>query len=401
MAFEYRHQPLRAVYYVYYSISILFVRLPYWCLISLAPAWRPRRSWTLSRAVIIRALAAFTNMMFKTGLRPNCANVKKDARSANRLGFLWVDGVPQDMLKEEIANLAIVNGVSPSPIPGYWHGARGPNSEYGQRATVGEKVLYMLHGGGYTAGCGSPDGFVGPLIRDIISNSSGLISRGFAINYRHASSAPFPNENPYPAALIDALSGYQYLVEKVGFRPQDIVVAGESAGGHLALNLARYLVASALSLLSPPGAVILLSPTVDWGGTHDFGDSCSMKRNYRSDYVYPILKSGYTARSLLGSLPAVEICTNSWLSPASLKLADATGLFRDFPPTIIIAGGAEQTVDPMRTLRDRLLNDNGTDKMEYLEYEDAAHNFVGQNWQEPERTQALKELQKWIMAVMG
>lgn len=84
--------------------------------------------------------------MFKTGLRPNCANVKKDARSANRLGFLWVDGVPQDMLKEEIANLAIVNGVSPSPIPGYWHGARGPNSEYGQRATVGEKVLYMLHG---------------------------------------------------------------------------------------------------------------------------------------------------------------------------------------------------------------------------------------------------------------
>ena len=43
------------------------------------------------------------------------------------------------------------------------------------------------------------------------------------------------------AALIDALAGYNYLVNTVGFHPTRIILEGDSAGGNLALALTRYL----------------------------------------------------------------------------------------------------------------------------------------------------------------
>lgn len=41
--------------------------------------------------------------------------------------------------------------------------------------------------------------------------------------------------NPFPAALIDAISGYVYLINNRSIDPKRIVVVGDSAGGNLAL----------------------------------------------------------------------------------------------------------------------------------------------------------------------
>ena len=56
------------------------------------------------------------------------------------------------------------------------------------------------------------------------------------MQYRLAQGPPLPAENAFPAALLDALAGYNYLVHAVGFAPADILVLGESCGGGLAVG---------------------------------------------------------------------------------------------------------------------------------------------------------------------
>jgi acetyl esterase/lipase len=167
--------------------------------------------------------------------------------------------------------------------------------------------------------------------------------------YRLSSATPLKAENFFPAALIDALTGYRYLVKTLGFKATNIVVSGDSAGGRLAFALVRYLTQEAIPSLLPPGAAVLLSPTVDWACTHDANPGSSVTRNTRSDIVQVILQSGYTARVLCGSLPEDIATTNSWISPSSLHI-DTRGLFINFPRAFVLVGGAEQTLDPIKTL---------------------------------------------------
>ena len=88
--------------------------------------------------------------------------------------------------------------------------------------------------------------------------------RIFALEYRISSAAPFTVTNPFPAALLDAISGYRYLVHEIGFDPRRILLSGDSAGGGLAFNLARYLAIARLPSLPDPAGALLLSPTMDW-----------------------------------------------------------------------------------------------------------------------------------------
>lgn len=76
------------------------------------------------------------------------------------------------------------------------------------------------------------------------------------IDYRKTISA----DTAFPAPLIDALSGYLYLVNTLHFEPRNIILCGESAGGHVALMLARYLSQLDLPL---PGYISAMAPWSD------------------------------------------------------------------------------------------------------------------------------------------
>ena len=109
----------------------------------------------------------------------------------------------------------------------------------------GNGVILFLHGGGYCVG--SLDSHR-PLSATL-AKASGLPV--YSLDYRLAP------EHPYPAALNDAVSAYRALLDEGHAR---IVLAGDSAGGGLAL-------ATALSLreagLPAPAALLLVSPWVD------------------------------------------------------------------------------------------------------------------------------------------
>ncbi|WP_426060137.1 alpha/beta hydrolase [Hymenobacter sp. B1770] len=109
------------------------------------------------------------------------------------------------------------------------------------------RVLLYLHGGGYVLGSlNTHRSMVGSLAQRCGLNA-------LTINYRKAP------DHPFPAALDDAKRAYRWLLRQ-GHRPHDIVVAGDSAGGGLALALLLAL-RDAGDMM--PAAAVGLSPWTD------------------------------------------------------------------------------------------------------------------------------------------
>ncbi|CDO74480.1 hypothetical protein BN946_scf184979.g35 [Trametes cinnabarina] len=233
-------------------------------------------------------------------------------------------------------------------------------------------------------GSAHPNGGMMPMYEGFLEHFGANV-RIFGLEYRLSSAAPFPPANSFPASLINAIAGYRYFIEDVGFEPHQIILFGDSAGGGIAFNLARYLAVANLSRLRQAGGMMLLSPTMDWAGTHD--DGKAVKDNARSDFVQPVVNSGYTRRALLGDLPSEEFAAKSvWISPGSRVAEWEPGMFAGVPRTVMVAGGAECTLDLMHAARDRLLRDLGGGRFEYIEVPDATHDFLPKKWHEPERS---------------
>ena len=104
-------------------------------------------------------------------------------------------------------------------------------------------ILYC-HGGGYTSG----NLGYSRVLSSKLAHATGYDVLSF--EYRLAP------EFPYPAAVEDALRAWDYLMLQ-GYGARDIVLAGDSAGGNLALVLCNRLKTAGRKL---PGALILMSP---------------------------------------------------------------------------------------------------------------------------------------------
>jgi len=122
------------------------------------------------------------------------------------------------------------------------------------------KLLLYLHGGGYiVGGC--------DMYRQMVSHiaRAGQI-RTLLPEYR------LSPEHKYPAAIDDVVAVYRSLLD-MGMRAEDIIFAGDSAGGGLAM-------ATMLALRDAnepmPAAAVLLSPFLDVTGS---GDSMRTRRD--------------------------------------------------------------------------------------------------------------------------
>jgi acetyl esterase/lipase len=119
--------------------------------------------------------------------------------------------------------------------------------------TSGNRVVLYFHGGGYVIG--NNVGY-----REFASRMARATrSRVLLINYRLAP------ENPFPAAVDDAVMAYRWLLEQ-GTPPEQIMVAGDSAGGGLTL---ATLVALRDGGTPLPACATCFSPWVDLEGGGD------------------------------------------------------------------------------------------------------------------------------------
>ncbi len=186
----------------------------------------------------------------------------------------------------------------------------------GEEREPSEKpVILMFHGGGYY-------GKLHNAYRAMAVHYH-EITGGFdvcSVDYRVAP------EHPFPAAHMDSISAYQWLLGR-GYLPEHIVVCGDSAGGGLSLALCLYLRDHALPL---PAGIVTMSA---WTDLTKSGDS--YQENFDRDPIFGgtrhtmVYKEGY----YLNHDPALP-----YISPVY-------GSFEQFPPMLMQAGSLEMLLD--------------------------------------------------------
>ncbi|KAF9263254.1 alpha/beta-hydrolase [Marasmius fiardii PR-910] len=401
--YPYRRQPIKGLYLIYQFFTTVFIRFPVWILLAIPRPLRPRKSWDLRRAVVVNfarhmiAVTSHTGPLVKTPTHLAVAPVREDA---GHVPGIWISPASSSYIIGSLEHWAKVAKVSGVRIPGYWQHKKGSTIKPGASPMPGEKVVLALHGGAYIRLSAHPSDATANIARGLLQACDNVI-RVLSPEYRLSSTKPWAEVNPFPAALLDALAAYQYLVEEVGFSTEDIIIEGDSAGGNLAHALTRYLVEhqEAIKPLAPPSALILLSPWVDINHTHHGQDS-SLVRNLRSDYLGISAErnhsSGYAGLAFLGPHGLGFAEKNPYISPASLNLRDEDVSFYGFPRTFIIAGGAEVLYDQIHTLKERMVKSLGEDKVRWYVAEDGVHDYIALPIHEPERTETLKAVAEWL-----
>ena len=175
----------------------------------------------------------------------------------------------------------------------------------------GDKVILQLHGGGYTGA-----------VRNAYYVFAGLyneVSHGCSVLTPDYRVAP---ENPYPAALEDAVASYQWLMDK-GYFGEQIILGGDSAGGGLAMALCMYLKDHHMPM---PCGIVAMSPWTDLTASGE-----SYETNYEKDPLF-----GNTKESLIyvNDYAGDHDKMDAYISPLF-------GNFKEFPPMLIQVGSIE------------------------------------------------------------
>lgn len=217
-----------------------------------------------------------------------------------------------------------------------------------RKGSDAERAVLQLHGGAY--------------IRSLKEN--GPTYRRAAVQYAELSggvvltpdyrTAP---EHPYPAALEDALLAYNWLLDQ-GFPAENVIIAGDSAGGGLALALVLYLRDHELPL---PAGIITMSP---WTNLN--------YRRWKPPYV--------------GDSPA----DHPYISPLY-------GAYHSFPPLLMQVGGAELLLGDTLEVAQRAVEARVT--VQQTTYPDMFHVFQMLFPQLEEANRAWDEVGEFIAKV--
>ena len=154
----------------------------------------------------------------------------------------------------------------------------GLNSEWlTPKGAPDDKLLLYLHGGAYVMGnCATHRQLV-----SYLAKYSGV--KALLPEYRLAP------EHPFPAAIEDAVGLYRSLLAK-GYSAQNIVIAGDSAGGGLTMATLLSLRESGDPL---PAAACLLSPWLDLAATGESMTTRAKKDPWFQPEDMPIVAAYY------------------------------------------------------------------------------------------------------------
>lgn len=234
-----------------------------------------------------------------------------------------------------------------------------------------DRIILYCHGGGYT--CGGL-GYAG-ILAGKMAMHTGLEVLSF--EYRLAP------ENPYPAAIEDVVTIWDYLMY-LGYGADDIIVAGDSAGGNLALELVLTLQAQNRKI---PAALVLFSPWTDM--------TVTLPSYEKFKDVDPLLTKEYVLgvrRAYAGLDVADDIDNDIYKDPSFSPLyADLSGM----PPTLIEVGSNEILRSDSEELYKKLKKKNIYSRL--LVYNGGWHVF--QQMPIPKANKALDDVREFIEAL--
>ena len=204
------------------------------------------------------------------------------------------------------------------------------------RAHMKKYIILYCHGGGYSTGSSL---YARTLTTKLASSTSMDV---LCFDYRLAP------ENPYPAATDDAMAAWNYLM-LLGYGARDVILAGDSAGGHMALSLVLKLKEQRRLL---PRGLVLMSPWTDL--------TSSGKTHKTKAEVDPVLDAEYLERMIRNYIPGhpdKEEAKDPMISPLF-------GDFEGFPPTYIQVGENEILHSDSVMLHKRLVQENVSVKLD-------------------------------------
>ena len=186
-------------------------------------------------------------------------------------------------------------------------------------------------------------------------------------------------EHPFPAALEDALASYRWLLDQ-GYFGDDIILAGDSAGGGLAMALCMYLKEHHMPM---PCGIVAMSPWTDLTASGESYDT-----NFEKDPLF-----GNTRDSM--------IYNNYYVGdadPMDPYVSPLFGDFRQFPPMLIQAGSIEMLLSDSVEVAAKA-RQQGI-KVRLSIYEGMFHVFQMAYLNIPESKKAWAEVGKFIEILM-
>eukprot|EP01102_Stenamoeba_stenopodia_P000818 TRINITY_DN1076_c0_g1_i1.p1 TRINITY_DN1076_c0_g1~~TRINITY_DN1076_c0_g1_i1.p1 ORF type:complete len:433 (-),score=104.88 TRINITY_DN1076_c0_g1_i1:70-1368(-) len=230
-------------------------------------------------------------------------------------------------------------------------------------------VVLYFHGGGYIEG--SIESHLG-LVSGILRETR---LKALMIDYRLAP------EHPLPAAIEDAVVAYRWLLNDAEIKPNQIILMGDSAGGHLVISTAIELIKQDESL---PLAIVALSP---------WTDATLSGASYESnDGKDPTLR---TARCKLVRDLAVEAKDRLKFSPLH---STSNAVFSRLPPLLLQVGSYDVLLDDSVEFAKKAKN-AGSNNVQLEVYEGQTHVFslfYGSSFQTPESEKAALSIKEFI-----
>ncbi|MDF2685644.1 MAG: monooxygenase [Clostridia bacterium] len=223
-----------------------------------------------------------------------------------------------------------------------------------------DKIILYFHGGAYITGTLK----YARILASKLASASGINTLTF--EYR------LSPEFKYPCAVEDALKVYRWLL-KTGYNPENIIFAGESAGGNLCLTTTLTLRQRGEPL---PNSLICMSPWTDMTGNSE-----SFKINTGIDPTLNPESLLASARNYAGNMSLDD----PFISPV---FAD----FSNFPATLIQVGDIEVLLDDSKTLFKQMTK-AGVD-CELRIFEGMCHVFHILNI--PEAKEAINDIANFI-----
>ena len=246
-----------------------------------------------------------------------------------------------------------VEPVDADGVPAEWH-----------RPTGGDETAAVVyfHGGGYCiGGADTHRGMAGHLA--VATGVPVLV-----VDYRLAP------EHPHPAPVTDAVSAYRWVL-KQGVEPGRTTVAGDSAGGGLAVTTCLALRAEGHPL---PGFAVLISPWTDVEGT---GPTMTTLAD-----VDPMVTGDGLAEMREWFLAGHD--------PQDPLVSPLHGDLAGLPPTLIHVGEREMLLDDALRLADRMRHAGVDVTCEvWPEMVHVWHMFAGQV---PESDEGLAAIADWL-----
>ncbi len=224
-----------------------------------------------------------------------------------------------------------------------------------------DSAIYFVHGSGYAL-C-SPRTH-----RRLTSWLSRLTGQPvFVVDYRLAP------RHRFPTAAQDVRAGWDWLTSRVP--PERVVIAGDSAGGHLTVDL---LLQSDVAAAPKPAALVLFSPLIDL----TFGLARAREALRRDPAIRVADATRLVALYTRGVDPIHQRLT--------LDVAGGPAL----PPTLIQAGGAEMLVGDARRLAADIRAGGG--RCELQVWPDQVHVFQALPRLSPEAAKAMAHASRFI-----